>query len=112
MDLFPEAIRLLGTNLDLLSQVVDIVDSYFLLAGPQILQVCAVPLFVAFYEALRNVSVTSNLKDMVICINNIVGTNPSSLWGEALHVSGLFAYLMTTLLDSEVFIQYIAFQFY
>ncbi|KAF8917892.1 armadillo-type protein [Mucidula mucida] len=102
MDLFPEAIRLLGTNLDLLSQVVDIVDSYFLLAGPQILQVCAVPLFVAFYEALRNVSVTSNLKDMVICINNIVGTNPSSLWGEALHVSGLFAYLMTTLLDSEV----------
>ena len=39
---------------------------------------------------------------MVIALNMIVTTTPSNLWGEALHVSGLFAYLLQTLFDSEV----------
>ncbi len=38
-----------------------------------------------------------------MALNLIVSITPSSLWGEALHVSGLFAYLMKILLDGEVY---------
>jgi hypothetical protein len=38
-DLFPLAMSLLTTNLDLLGKTVNIVESYFLLDGPRILQV-------------------------------------------------------------------------
>lgn len=102
LDLFPDALRLLSQNLDLLGQVIDVVDSYVLLAGPQILQVCGASLFQAFLETFREVNVTANRKDMLLCLNTIVATNPSNLWGEALHTSGLFAYLMKAVLDSEV----------
>jgi hypothetical protein len=39
LDLFPLAIDLISENLDLLGKIVSIHESYFLLAGPQILQV-------------------------------------------------------------------------
>lgn len=41
IDLFPEVISLLATNLDLLGKIVTVVESYFFLDGPAILQVLA-----------------------------------------------------------------------
>jgi hypothetical protein len=39
---------------------------------------------------------------MIIALNILVQVTPSSLWGEAMHVSGLFSYLLETLLENEV----------
>ncbi|KAG7449051.1 ARM repeat-containing protein [Guyanagaster necrorhizus] len=102
LDLVPDAIKLLATNLDLLGKTVDIIESYMLLEGAQILQVCAVDLFKAFRQGFENVNITVNRKDLLVALNLIVSITPSSLWGEALHVSGLFAYLMKILLDGEI----------
>lgn len=43
-----------------------------------------------------------NVKDMAISINMLVQLAPSSLWGEALHSSGLFAYLVKSLQEEQV----------
>lgn len=59
-------------------------------------------IFRAFLAALRSDAVTLNLKDMVVALNLVVQITPSSLWGEAMHMSGLFAYLLKTLIDNEV----------
>lgn len=39
LTLFPDAVKLLGTNMDLLGKTTNIVESYFLVAADQILQV-------------------------------------------------------------------------
>ncbi|KAK0230961.1 armadillo-type protein [Armillaria fumosa] len=102
IELVPDAIKLLATNLDLLGKTIDVIESYMLLEGAQILQVCAVDLFKAFRQGFENVNITVNRKDMLIALNLIVSITPSALWGEAFHVSGLFAYLMKILLDGEI----------
>ncbi|KAK0206374.1 armadillo-type protein [Desarmillaria ectypa] len=102
IELVPDAIKLLATNLDLLGKTIDIIESYMLLEGAQILQVCAIDLFKAFRQGFENVNITVNRRDMLVALNLIVSITPSSLWGEALHVSGLFAYLMKILLDGEI----------
>lgn len=40
LDLFPQALLLLSTNLDLLGKTTSIIESYFLLDAPALLQVC------------------------------------------------------------------------
>ncbi|KAK0490845.1 armadillo-type protein [Armillaria novae-zelandiae] len=102
IEMVPDAIKLLATNLDLLGKTIDIIESYMLLEGAQILQVCAVDLFKSFRQAFENVNITVNRKDLLIALNLIVSVTPSALWGEALHVSGLFAYLTKILLDGEI----------
>jgi hypothetical protein len=44
----------------------------------------------------------TNIKDIIIALDLLLQVTPSSMWGEALHVSGLFAHLLTTLTDAEV----------
>lgn len=45
-DLFPQALELLSTNLDLLGKITSIIESYFLLDAPAILQVRAQKLII------------------------------------------------------------------
>ncbi|KAJ6539488.1 armadillo-type protein [Mycena capillaripes] len=101
IDLFPLAISLLAMNLDLLGKAINILDAYFLLDGVLILQTFAVDLFRAFSVALSSAAVATNLKDMLISLNLLVQVAPSTLWGEAMHVSGLFSLLMKTILEGE-----------
>ncbi|KIY74164.1 ARM repeat-containing protein [Cylindrobasidium torrendii FP15055 ss-10] len=102
LDLVPEALAMLEDNLDVLCQVNDIVEAYILLAGTQILQVCGLQLFQAYVKPFKMVAITAQRKDLLLSIHTIVATTPSSLWGEVLHTSGLFAYLVNALLDSEI----------
>ncbi|KAF8076536.1 armadillo-type protein [Lyophyllum atratum] len=96
-DLFPLAIELLSTNFDLLGKTISILESYFLLDAPGVLQ-----LFSAFVTAFKNESViVLNATDMMRALNLVIQTAPSSLWGEAMHTSGLFAHILTTLIDGE-----------
>ncbi|KAF7352662.1 Importin N-terminal domain-containing protein [Mycena venus] len=99
--LFPQAMKLLAENLDLLGKAINIIDAYFLLDGVLILQTFAADLFTAFRVALSSAAVDTNLKDMLISLNLLMQVTPSTLWGEAMHVSGLFSLLMKRILEGE-----------
>lgn len=119
-DLFPEAVSILSSNLDLLGKVTSIVESYILLDAPTLLQVSndtinilplteyfnqasGAALFDGFLAALKSEAVTlMNAKDLLITLNLLIQVTPSGLWGEAMHNSGLFAHVLTTLIDGEV----------
>ncbi|KAF9464415.1 armadillo-type protein [Collybia nuda] len=101
-DLFPEAVSMLSSNLDLLGKVTSVIESYILLDAPGLLQGSATSLFDAFLAALKSEAVTLvNAKDLLLTLNLLVQTSPSGLWGEALHNSGLFAHTLMTLIDGE-----------
>ncbi|KAJ7781094.1 armadillo-type protein [Mycena metata] len=101
IDLFPQAMILLGMNLDLLGKAINILDAYFLLDGVLILQTSAADLFTAFRIALTSAAVAINLKDMLLSLNLLVQLAPAQLWGEAMHTSGLFSVLMKNIVEGE-----------
>lgn len=101
-DLFPRALSLLATNLDLLGSITGIMEAYFFLDAPALLQRFGVDVFQAFTLGLKSSAALINLKDMVIALEYLVQLAPSSLWGEPMHSSGLFAHLISTLVEGEV----------
>lgn len=52
--------------------------------------------------AFNNKPIDQNAKDLVKTLGVVVQITPSGLWGEALHSSGLFPYLLKTLVAGEV----------
>lgn len=59
--------------------------------------------FSTVLTALKSQAVTVNIKDILIALNLLIQLTPSNLWGEPMHISGLFAHILTTLIDGEVF---------
>ncbi|KAG6854857.1 hypothetical protein C0991_012047 [Blastosporella zonata] len=101
-DLFPQAIELLSSNFDLLGTIINIVESYLILDASAILQACSVQLFTAFVKAFESSPITTtNATGMTRTLNLLLQLAPSNLWGEALHTSGLFGYILTTLIEGE-----------
>ncbi|KDR83604.1 hypothetical protein GALMADRAFT_219426 [Galerina marginata CBS 339.88] len=100
-DLFPEAVSLLATNLDLLGSITRIIESYFLLDAIFMLKTSATDLFRAFLSAFNSKIVGVNAKELLQSLGLLVQLSPSDLWGEALHTSGLFAHLLKTLIAGE-----------
>jgi hypothetical protein len=100
-ELLPLAIRLLGDNLDLLGKITSIIESYYLLGADLVLQQYAVPLFEAYKNSLSK-AFAANIKYLLVSLQFLVQLAPSTLWGEALHTSGLFPALFATLMDDEV----------
>ncbi|CCM04790.1 uncharacterized protein FIBRA_06983 [Fibroporia radiculosa] len=98
IDLFPLAISLQSENLDLLGKIMNIIESYILLDALQILQRIAVDMFRAFLQAM-NQATEINVMHMATSLTLIAQVAPSSQWGEALHVSGLFAFILKILTD-------------
>ncbi|KAI0660923.1 ARM repeat-containing protein [Cubamyces menziesii] len=90
IDLVPLLIQQLSSNLEVLGTIVHIVESYFLLDAPRILQLYVLDIFRAFHVAI-NEAVHTNVKQMTTALCLLFQIAPSGLWGEALHVSGLFA---------------------
>ncbi|KAG2013512.1 ran binding protein 11 [Coprinopsis cinerea AmutBmut pab1-1] len=101
LELFPRALYLLATNLDLLGKVVGIVEGYFLLDGPALLQASAGEIFQSFLTAFQSKAMSINMRDMLTSLEILVQLSPSALWGEPLHASGLFAHLLSTLIEGE-----------
>ncbi|KIP12739.1 hypothetical protein PHLGIDRAFT_97377 [Phlebiopsis gigantea 11061_1 CR5-6] len=99
--LLPLGVTLLAENLDLLGKITSIIDSYILLDPSRVLQACAKELFMALGKGMQQAA-QMNVKDMAISINMLVQLAPSSLWGEALHSSGLFAYLVKSLQEEQI----------
>ncbi|KAJ2920088.1 hypothetical protein MD484_g369, partial [Candolleomyces efflorescens] len=101
LSLYPRALYLLATNLDLLGKITGILESYFFLDAPALLQNYSKDIFQAFTEGLKSQAVMVNMKDMVMALQFMVQLAPSNLWGEPMHTSGLFSYLLLTLNDGE-----------
>ncbi|KAJ2930226.1 hypothetical protein H1R20_g6892, partial [Candolleomyces eurysporus] len=99
--IYPRALYLLATNLDLLGKITGILESYFFLDAPALLQNYSKDIFQAFTEGLKSQAVMVNMKDMVVALQFMVQLAPSNLWGEPMHTSGLFAHLLLTLNDGE-----------
>ncbi|PPR07214.1 hypothetical protein CVT26_012647 [Gymnopilus dilepis] len=100
-DLFPQAMALLATNLDLLGSITRIMESYFLLDAAHILETSAVDLFRAYLSALTSKIVDVNAKELLQSLSLLVQLTPPGLWGEAIHASGLFSHLLKTLIAGE-----------
>ncbi|KAF7790859.1 hypothetical protein EIP86_001817 [Pleurotus ostreatoroseus] len=101
--LTPLALRLLETNLDLLGKVVGIVKSYVVLDAPRLLQdkQYSTDLFAALKTGMQQ-AMPINVKDMAVVLGLVIQLAPSSLWGEPMHNSGLFSYLIKTLEDDKI----------
>ncbi|ESK94397.1 importin 11 [Moniliophthora roreri MCA 2997] len=100
-NLLPTAIRLLETNLDLLGSLLNIMESYFILNGEQILQLCAVDLFKGFLSIFTRKALRENQKGALVALHLLIQTTPSLLWAEPLHISGLFPYFLNNLTENE-----------
>ncbi|PPQ99043.1 hypothetical protein CVT24_003603 [Panaeolus cyanescens] len=101
LGLFPLAVDMLSTNLDLLGSLTSIVESYFLLAASHLLTLYSKDIFKAFEMAFNNKLVDNNAKGLIGSLSLLVQLSPSALWGEAMHTSGLFPYLLKTLVAGE-----------
>ncbi|KAF5321876.1 hypothetical protein D9619_000809 [Psilocybe cf. subviscida] len=100
-DLFPTALELVATNLDLLGTVTSIIESYFILDAEYILRTSAKDVFLAFRSAFSNKLVDINAKDLIQALNLLIQVSTSDMWGEAMHTSGLFAQLLKVLITGE-----------
>ena len=118
LDLVPLSIEQLTSNLELTGTIVRIHESYFLLDAPRILQVSfarafvstsysnktfqlgAVDLFRAFNSGISE-AIAINVKQMTTALCMLLQIAPAGLWGEALHVSGLFATIVTGLEEDK-----------
>lgn len=101
IDLVPLAVSLLSDNLDLLGKIVSIVESYLFVDAPAVLQGFATPLMNAFVKALTGQAILTNQKDILICLQFLTQLAPAALWGEAMHVAGLFSHIVKILNDDE-----------
>ncbi|OJT10170.1 Importin-11 [Trametes pubescens] len=101
IDLVPLIVQQLSSNLDVLGTIVHIVESYILLDGPRILQMCAVELLRAFDAAMKQATGT-NVKQMTTALCLLFQIARSGLWGEAMHISGLFAAIVKALEEEKL----------
>ncbi|KAJ3559178.1 hypothetical protein NM688_g492 [Phlebia brevispora] len=97
------ALELLEKNLDLLGKIVGIVKSYVLLDASRLLQDqrYSTALFAALKVGMEQ-AIPANIKDMAVTLGLVIQLSPSSLWGEPLHNSGLFGYVVKTLEDDKL----------
>ncbi|EJD53690.1 ran binding protein 11 [Auricularia subglabra TFB-10046 SS5] len=115
VELFPLAVRLLATNLDLLGSLTAVVKSYVLLDGQRIFQARLPVLADAFANAskvfgtdlctavrtmLQNATQV-NGKEAIVMLNIAVQSCEPSVWAQAFHQSGLFAHLLLSLMDEK-----------
>ncbi|EMD40680.1 hypothetical protein CERSUDRAFT_111258 [Gelatoporia subvermispora B] len=100
IELFPLAISLLAENLDLLGKITHIIESYFLLDAGRVLQMHVNNLFLAIMKAMTQ-ALPVNIKGLLVALQLIVQVAPAQLWGEPLHLSGLFGHIVQTLMDDK-----------
>lgn len=59
----------------------------------------------AFNIAFQN-AITLNVKHMTVALCMLFQIAPSALWGEALHISGLFTTIVKSLEEDKACVQY------
>ncbi|THH33687.1 hypothetical protein EUX98_g583 [Antrodiella citrinella] len=101
-ELFPIAIDLIANNLDLTSKVVAVMESYFLLDAPRLLQAYGKELFTAFKTGMSQ-SLAVTIQGMLSALNLLLQiTGTYTVWAEPIHTSGLFAHLVKDLAEEKL----------
>ncbi|KAH0839916.1 ARM repeat-containing protein [Lanmaoa asiatica] len=101
LQLFPLAMALLTSNLDLLGKVTFIVESYLFVDAFLVLQNFSSDLMNAVMSVMLGQALQTNQKGVLNCVNFMTQLAPSSLWGEPVHRSGFFNHLMKILGDDD-----------
>ncbi|KAG8903449.1 hypothetical protein FRB99_003271 [Tulasnella sp. 403] len=95
MDLLPNLVNELSDDLDLLGTVNKLLESYYLIDCPAVLQLCAPQLLAAYANAHRQ-AISTNIKDITESLELMLQLSGSALnWAQAMHTSGFFASLLT-----------------
>ncbi|KAF8341568.1 ran binding protein 11 [Cantharellus anzutake] len=100
IDLLPGAVQLLGENLDLLGSILSIIESYLLLDAASVLKSSAAELHSAYLQSVKSANGV-NVKDVIDIINIMIQVAPSGLWAEAMHSSGLFDYMLNSVVRDK-----------
>ncbi|KAG9317447.1 ARM repeat-containing protein [Chiua virens] len=101
LQLFPLAISLLASNLDLLGKITYVVESYLFVDANLILQNFSFDLMNAVMSIMTGKALRTNQKGILNSVNFMVQLSPSSLWGEPVHRSGLFSHIVKILSNDE-----------
>jgi hypothetical protein len=56
----------------------------------------------AFVKALTGQAILTNQRDILACLQFLTQLAPAALWGEAMHVAGLFSHVVNLLNAEEV----------
>ncbi|KAI0030712.1 ARM repeat-containing protein [Vararia minispora EC-137] len=99
--LAPLIIQMLDSNYDLLGRITNILESYFLLGASDLLHAYAVPVFSAYVVALGN-AVAANVRDLLNSLELLFQLADPSTYAQALHSSGLFAWLVKGLIEDKL----------
>ncbi|KAG8825707.1 hypothetical protein FRC19_010697 [Serendipita sp. 401] len=98
--LLPNAVGLLYSNLDLLGSICQIVESYLLLDCPRVLQEQALSLHQGYLQAYTTAN-GLNVKDVLSAAMLMVQLAPSNMWAEAMHASGFFAKMLSSIIEDK-----------
>ncbi|KAI0081841.1 ARM repeat-containing protein [Panus rudis PR-1116 ss-1] len=101
IQLFPIIVGFLQTNLDLLQSITHVLESYYLLDSALILQGYAVELFNAYLASMK-LALSTNVEKLADSLQLLLQLGPPALWGEPLHISGIFPYILTVLEADEI----------
>jgi len=101
LELFPLALSLMSEHLDLLGSITSIIESYIILDATTILQNFAVQLFQAALTPLAGQAISANIRDIMVVFQFVAQCAPASLWGEAMHISGVFPHIVRILEDEK-----------
>ncbi|KAF8308814.1 ARM repeat-containing protein [Clavulina sp. PMI_390] len=95
LDLVPGAINLLANNLDLLSTIVSITESYYLVDVASVLQAYGAELFQAVVACLDQ-ALSTNAKELLVSLETLILSAPSNLWAKPMYDSGFFKKVLDT----------------
>lgn len=56
----------------------------------------------AFVKALTGQAILTNQRDILVCLEFLTQLAPAALWGEAMHIAGLFSHIVNLLNAEEV----------
>ncbi|KAF8557000.1 ARM repeat-containing protein [Imleria badia] len=101
LQLFPLAMALLASNLDLLGKITFIVESYLFVDASLVLQTFSLDLMNAIMSVMRGQALQTNQRGVLNSANFMMQLAPSSLWGESVHRSGFFNHIVKILGDDE-----------
>ncbi|KAH7916807.1 ARM repeat-containing protein [Hygrophoropsis aurantiaca] len=101
IDLLPTVLHFLANNLDLLGKTTALIESYFLVDASLVLQHFSRELLRSFLAALTKQEIIINTKSMLVTLNFMIQLAPASLWGEQMHLSGIFSHFLNVLANDE-----------
>ncbi|GAA6004411.1 hypothetical protein JCM10207_000715 [Rhodosporidiobolus poonsookiae] len=101
LGLLPLLVSLLASGTDVLPRCLAIFESYLLLDGPGVMQVCSTELFAAIHDLLDGLKLEA-VKVVLHALNTVFQSAPPNIWVGALDASGCFASFLRVISSTDV----------